>query len=133
MNKKLIIIMVAFALLIIAALVCFIVFKNNKDEGSKALELSYQTNGGVPYEWKYEIEDPSIVKLDNSYVAKNENNDGRVGAPIITNYVFKGLKEGTTTVTFKYVSIVDGSLDKEEKNTIKVDKNLNISLVGQNK
>ena len=44
------------------------------------------------------------------------------------NYVFKGLKEGKTTIIFKYVSL-DGEVVKEEKQTVKVDKNKNISLV----
>ena len=103
-----------------------------KGEGSKTLELTYKTNGGVPYEWKYEIKDESIVKFVKSYEVENKNKDGMVGAPISTNYVFKGLKEGKTTITFKYVSITDGTVDKKETVTIKVDKNKNISLVGTN-
>jgi len=106
-------------------------FISNSDESSKTLELTYNTNGGVPYEWKYEIEDSSIVKFVKSYVVEDKNKDGMVGAPISTNYVFKGLKKGKTTITFKYVSMTDGTVDKEEKVTIKVDKNKNISLVGK--
>ena len=99
-----------------------------KDESSKTLELTYNTNGGVPYEWKYEIKDESIVKFVKSYEVENKNKNGMVGAPISINYVFKGLKEGKTTITFKYVSITDDSIDKEETVTVKVDKNKNISL-----
>ena len=63
--------------------------------GKKAdtLELTYETNGGVPYEWKYEIKDESIAKFVKSYVVEDKNKDGLVGAPISTNYVFKGLKK----------------------------------------
>ena len=52
-----------------------------------------------------------------------------VGAPIKRKYVFKGLKEGTTTIIFRYVSITDGKVSEEEINNIKVDKNKNISLI----
>ena len=119
--------------IVVGILVMFCLFLTgciNNTNGSKELELTYKSNGGVPYEWKYEIEDPSIVEFVKSYVIEDKNKEGMTGAPISTNYVFKGLKEGTTVVTFKYVSIVDGSIDKEEKNTIKVDKYKNISLQG---
>jgi predicted secreted protein len=52
-----------------------------------------------------------------------------VGATISTNYVFKGVKEGKTTITFKYVNIISNAVEKEEKVTVKVDKHKNISLV----
>jgi hypothetical protein len=98
------------------------------DEGSKELELTYSTNGGVPYEWEYEIADESIVKFVKN---KNINKETELveGGRVDINYVFKGLKEGKTTITFKYVNIIDGTIDKEEKNTVRVDKNKNISLV----
>ena len=52
-----------------------------------------------------------------------------VGGPVYINYVFKGIKEGKTTITFKYVSVVDGTIEKEDKVTVKVDSHKNISLV----
>lgn len=99
------------------------------DDGSKKIELTYKTNGGVPYEWKYEIEDESIVEFVKKYEVENKNNEDMVGAPIAYNYVFKGLKKGTTKIIFKYVSITDGTVDQEETHTVKVDSNKNISLV----
>lgn len=125
MNKKL---FIGLGIIIIGIAIALIVVFYPSKEGSKTIELSYKSNGGVPYKWEYTIEDTSIVQIEKTYVLEDTNVDGRVGGPIITNYVFKGLKEGTTTVTFKYVSIVDGSVDKEEVNTLKVDKNKNISL-----
>lgn len=101
----------------------------NTGDSSKILELTYQTNGGTPYRWEYEIADKNIVKFVKSYELTNENNNQKVGAPIYTNYVFKGLKKGTTTITFKYISVIDGTIEKEEKINIKVNSNKNISLV----
>ena len=98
-------------------------------DNPKELELTYQTNGGVPFKWEYEIEDETIVKFVKSYEIENKNVNGMVGAPISKNYVFKGLKKGTTTVTFKYINITDGTISKEEKHTLKVDKNKKISLI----
>ena len=45
-----------------------------------------------------------------------------------TNYIFEGVKKGATTVIFRYVSIIDNSIEKEEIITLKVDENRNISL-----
>ena len=119
------IVLVSTVLLIVASVMLLF----NGGNGEKTLELSYKTNAGVPYKWEYEIEDPSVVELEKTYEVENKNKDGITGAPITTNYVFRGLKEGTTKVTFKYVSIIDSSVSKEDINLIKVDKNKNISLI----
>ena len=126
MNKKVLIGIVVVVLIAAIIGTCFLLLNNN-NKGAKTVELNYKSNGGVPYKWEYTIEDPSIVKLEETKVIDDQNKDGMVGAPITTSYIFKGLKEGTTTVTFKYVSVVDGSVDKEEKTTMKVDKNLSIT------
>jgi predicted secreted protein len=125
--KKIIIISIIVICLIIGGVVCFL----NCGEKGKQLELTYTTNGGVPYKWEYEIEDETIIKFVKSYEIENQNNDDIVGAPISTNYVFKGLKEGKTSIIFQYVSIVDGSIDKQEKLYVKVDKNKNVSLIAK--
>lgn len=95
---------------------------------NEKLELTMKTNAGVPYEWVYEIEDKSIVKLDKKYIVDEEKNVN--GGYIAINYVFKGLKKGKTNVTFKYVSILDEKdVSKEEHFLLKVDSNKNVSLV----
>ena len=126
--KKIVIILSIIVVCIVVAIFCFL----NCGEKNKQLELTYTTNGGVPYKWEYEISDTSIVEFVKSYVIEDKN-DGMVGAPISTNYVFKGLKKGNTTIIFRYVSIIDGSIDKEEKINVKVDKNKNLSLVALKK
>jgi predicted secreted protein len=113
-------------LIVIILIVTYFVIKNNFP---KNLELIYKSNGGVPFRWEIEINDESIVTLADSYVVKNENTGAKVGAPIYTKYVFKGLKEGMTTIIFRYVSITDERIDKEEKYNVKVDANNNIYLI----
>ena len=104
------------------------VIKSNKS--SKELELTYEINAGIPFKWVYEIEDSEIVQFVKSYVVKDENTDGKVGASVYTNYVFKGVKEGTTTITFKTVSITGEYEDSNiEVHKVKVDSNGNISLI----
>ena len=128
MNKY---ILIGIIVLLIVLCFWFFVLKgNDKDNNSKVLELTYEINAGIPFKWEYEIEDESIVKFVKSYVVKDENTGAKAGASVYTNYVFEGLKEGTTTITFKTVSITGEYPDSNiEKNIVKVDKDLNISLV----
>ena len=127
MNKKILIYILPIILIIIFIIIIGIA---NNYKSSKQLELTYKTNGGVPFKWEFEIEDPTIVEFKRSYVIRNDNKNGLVGGTILTNYVFVGKKEGVTKVTFRYVSITNEDYPpKEEVHTIKVDKDKNISLV----
>ena len=126
MNKKVIL---GIGIIIVAILVIAIKFIISNITGSKELELTYKTNGGVPYKWEYKIEDESIVKLVKTKNITSKKDKNLSGGPVYINYIFKGLKKGKTTITFKYVSIIDGSVDKEDIVTVKVDNNKNISLV----
>ena len=113
------------------AILIFIIFiMPRSKKTSKELELTYEMNAGIPFKRIYEIEDESIVSSVKSYVSKNENYGAITGASVYTTYVFKGLKEGITTITFKVVSIDDDNdVMSEDKNVVKVDKDLNITLV----
>lgn len=126
MNKKVII---GIGIIFVAVLFVILGIVISNVTGSKELELTYKTNGGVPYKWEYKIEDESIVQLVKTKDITSKKDKELLGGPIYTNYIFKGLKEGKTTITFKYINITDGSIDKEEKVTVKVDRNNNISLV----
>ncbi len=123
-NKRVIILICLFVLGLGLGLTAYLL---SSDDSSKKLELTYKTNGGVPFEWKYEIKDKDIVEFVKKYEISKEKELVEGGAVDI-NYVFKGLKKGKTTITFKYVSI-EGEVVKEEKHTVKVDGNKNISLV----
>jgi hypothetical protein len=116
--------------LVLIVVVVIIVIKPKDKYSPKELELTYEINAGIPFKWVYEIEDPKIVEFVKSYVVRDDNKGGKVGASVYTNYVFKGLKEGTTTITFKIVSITGEREDtNHETHKVKVDKDLNISLV----
>ena len=96
----------------------------------KKLEITYEITAGIPFKWEYEIKDKSIVKFIKNYVVKDYNEEGALcGAPVIINYVFKGLMEGETTIIFKLVNFADNYEKKKEKYKVKVDKDLNISLI----
>lgn len=125
MNKK---VMIGVGIILLAVLFIILRIVIPSTLGSKELELTYKTNGGVPYKWEYKVEDESIVKFVKTKDITSNEDKKLDGGPVYTNYIFKGLKQGKTTITFKYINIVDGSIDKEEKITVKVDKYKNISL-----
>lgn len=134
MTNKIVIII---GLFIILVGVLFFIFKNslfNKiNSNPKQLELTYEINAGIPFRWEYEIEDDSVVKFVKSYVVKDENTGGKVGASVYTNYVFESVKPGTTTIKFKYVNFADDYISGERKHVVKVDRDLNISIVREDK
>ena len=121
MNKGLLGLIIT--IILISVLIIIIIKK------PKNLELTYKINAGIPFKWEYSIEDETVVKLKKSYITKNENKGAIVGAPIYTKYIFEGLKEGKTTITFKYINITNELPPKEEKYLIKVDKNKNVELL----
>ena len=123
--------MTKIAIIIISIIILsFIVIKfiDTKKTNPKELELTYKINAGIPFKWEYEIEDENTVEFVKSYILKDENTKKALtGAPVYTNYVFKGLKKGTTTITFKLVNFTDNTVHEERKHIINVDENLNIS------
>lgn len=131
MNKKLMLFLIPILLLIIGIIVIVIIMNIKNKDSSKQLELTYDINAGIPFKWDFEIEDPNIVEFKKSYVIRDDNKGGLVGGKVVTNYVFVGKKEGVTTVTFNFVRIdrEENNIESSETHTIKVDKDLNISLV----
>lgn len=119
-------------IVIVVIIILFLVVKNiggghsNNYSSEKELIISYEINSGVPFKWEYDIEDNGIVTFVKSYVLSDDKDEVIDGANVTTNYVFKGLKEGTTTITFKCISLADGKVTIVEKHKVRVDKDLNI-------
>lgn len=123
--KMKIIIGIIVIILIGILLIVLLPKKNN----SKEIEITKEISAGIPFRWEYEIKDKDIVEFVRSYVVKDENTGGKVGAKVHTNYVFKGLKEGNTDITFRVVSITNEYEPYDETiYHIIVDKDLNIKL-----
>ena len=126
MNKK---VMIGIGIIFLSVVFVILKIVIPSTTGSKVLELTYKTNGGMPYKWEYKIEDETIVEFVETKDVTSEEDKKLDGGPVYINYIFKGLKEGKTVITFKYVNITDNSIEKEDKVTVKVDKYKNISLV----
>ena len=124
----------AFLIIIVVTIVFTIIFfffksKTINSDSEKTLELNYKSNAGVPFKWEFEIVDKDIVSFEKSYITRNDNKGAIAGGAIYTNYVFKGLKKGTTKIIFRYRNITDGNVWKESVNDVKVDDDNNISLI----
>ncbi len=125
---------IALSIIIVALLLFFILKGKTPKHNPKELELTYEINAGIPFKWEYEIDNPEIVAFERKYVVKDENTGGKVGASVYTNYVFKGLKEGNATITFKIVSITNDNYEPTniEVHHVQVDNDGNISLINNN-
>lgn len=99
-----------------------------KKNFSKELVFTYKISAGIPFKWKYEIKDRDIVYLDKSYVIKNRKNKIICGGPVYTNYIFKGKKEGSTLIIFKYISLNDNSIVSEDRYNVYVDRDKKIFI-----
>ena len=126
MEKKVFVNCILFVIVVVGLICFFLIFHNTS---RKNLELEYKTNGGVPFKWEFEIEDPDIIEFSDKKEEENNNKDGMVGAKIVTKYIFKGLKEGKTSIIFRYVDVRDGTISEEVINKVSVDKNKNARLI----
>ena len=133
MDKKIIIGIVTLLVVILILVVLKLTILKEDDkpvkEESKDLELTYEINAGIPFKWDYEIGNDEVVSFVRSYVIKDDNVGAITGAKVYTNYVFRGLKPGETTITFKYVNFVEGYTTHIEIHTVKVDEENKVSVV----
>ena len=112
--------------LLIGGIVFVIVMATRKE--NKDLVLTYKISAGIPFRWDVDIEDKSVIAYLSSYVARNENVGGIVGAPIYTNYVFRGLRPGATKIIFKFVNFTNNEVSKTETYHVLVDNDLRITI-----
>lgn len=87
--------------------------------------ITVQTNGGVPYDWQYELSDDNIVSVRETSKVRDKDLAGGV---VDINYIIIPKKTGTTIMTLKYINITDNSIDKYKKYKIKVDKYMHVSI-----
>jgi hypothetical protein len=135
MNYKIVIGIVVVVIIVVLAVIFLLPKKDQqpkitiRETNPKELELVYSINAGIPFRWEYEIEDESIVQFVESYVRRDDNVGAIAGAEVERGYVFKGLKPGTTTITFKYLEFTTGEVTTEKKHTVVVEDNLDIKEV----
>lgn len=117
-----------FIIIIVALIVFFLInyFLNVKKQ-SGIFEIVEKTNGGVPYVWKYEIKNKDIVEYVET-IDVNKAGKNTVGGPVEQHFKFKALKKGNTIIRFRYLSVVNSSVDQDKTYNIYVDNNLNVKI-----
>ena len=118
-NKKILIGAITFIVLITIVL---IIAKSLK----KTDEIILKNRGGVSYNWEYIIEDKNIISFKEK--ESQEKTKNLVGGEVEEHFIFKGLKEGSTTIKFEYRNFVDNSVKETKKYKVKVDKKLRVDI-----
>ena len=119
MKNKKVIIIVGVILIILVSIIILI---NSK----KVNEVVLKTKGGVSYLWEYNIENNNIIELEEK--ESEEKTKNVVGGEKEQHFIFKGLKEGTTTITFDHRNIVENNVTNTKKYKVTVDKKLEVNL-----
>ena len=99
---------------------------NNTDSKPLDNEIVLNTNGGVPYNWNYEISDSSIVIFDD--LKSIDKDPGVDGGVVELRYTFRGLREGKATIKFIYKSFVDNDVAEEKLYDVVVSKDLSVKV-----
>lgn len=97
---------------------------NTLPDGAKIegeiLIIELEENPTTGFSWKYNEYDTSILELlDDEYMPDSVETD-IVGSGGIHHYEFRGLSEGETTLTFKYIKSWEGEESAEDTKTFKV-------------
>ena len=93
----------------------------------KDFTITLNANPTTGYAWSHTVENSDLIEITSEYVPKQVE-EGVVGAGGNQVVTIKGLKPGTTTVTFKYSRSWEPSeSDKVAEYVITVDDDLNIT------
>lgn len=85
-----------------------------------------EANSG--YEWRSSIKDESIAEIIKKPYIADEITGELVSSKEPNEFIIKGLKKGSTEVTFNYVDPVKGEIVKKQTYSVKVDANLKVTV-----
>ncbi len=103
----------------------------NRKKKENLFEIKYEMSSGIPFKWEHEIEDKEICEFVKKEVTGEKTKEPICGGPIEITYYFKGLKEGTTKIIFKYINFADNYVSEINEYQISVDKELIITLISK--
>ena len=122
MKKKIIIIIVVFV--VIALLISgYFIFKNkkskenNNSKGSCVIELD--SNPSTGYDWEYKIGEKGIIKISEEYI-EGKDSDIKTGVPGVSKFTLYPVKDGNTTIVFKYKRSFETEVIEERNFSISV-------------
>lgn len=123
--KKNVIILLIIGVLVIGGIVALVLCLN---KNTKEFEIVQKTNGGVPLQWEYTIEDTSIVEFVEKKSEIPESDKDLSGGRVYEHFKFKTVKEGETTITFNYNWVNHEGTSETKKYKVVVDSKLNSTV-----
>ena len=112
---------------ILIVTICFVaIMIFQKINGGKNYTLELDANNTTGYLWNYEFSDENIVKVVKDTYETDAASEGLLGAGGTQIYEFKGLNEGTVTVTLTYQQVSSNEVAETKTIDLIVDKNLNV-------
>ncbi len=121
-KKRIIIISIVLFIILIIGLLIFLTRKT--DIKTISLDSKYY---GIN-EWKYEIEDTSVVKFKDKEII-GDKEDKTNGIHAIEKFYFKSRKPGKTNITISYTNIKNGSYEEVKYYKAIVDKDLKLRII----
>ncbi len=130
--KKTTLIVIIFIALIIGSIYillnsnnCFLgkCEKTINKSGPQTIELF--TSGGIPYLWKYNVSDESVIRIEESSEVKENMPGGKVSL----KYKIFPLKKGETMIIFNYEEITTNKSIETKKYKIIVKENLEMLII----
>ena len=102
-----------------------------KKENKNLLDITYNESSGIPFKWEYEIEDNTICEFAKTISKVEKTKEPICGGKVDTHFLFKGLKQGTTKIIFKYVNFADNYLSEINTYTIEVKEDLKPIIINK--
>ncbi len=101
------------------------------DSGRVTAVIALKSNPSTGFDWDFEISDTRIVIATDNHFISGDTSGITAGAPGTRVFSFRGLAEGTATVTFNYLRPWEGEAIRTVviKITVAADKTLSALLV----
>lgn len=106
----------------------FKIFQKKEKEESNVLIIKKDISSGIPFRWEFEIENKDICEYIKKESKGEKTKEPLCGGKIETIYCFKGIKEGTTKIIFKYKNFADNYISQIEEYKVVVDNQLKIKI-----
>ena len=105
-----------------------VIIKEKNASEAKMGEITLHGNLSTGYEWQYNIINEDVAEIVDEKIVSDDETGTLCGAGETHTWKVKGLKEGSTEVTFNYLRPWESEIDKNVTYIVSVDSNLNVTI-----
>lgn len=105
-----------------------VIIKEKNASEAKMGEITLHGNLSTGYEWQYDIIHEDVAEIVDEKIVSDDETGTLCGAGETHTWKVKGLKEGSTEVTFNYLRPWESEIDKNVTYIVSVDSNLNVTI-----